>query len=55
MKRALKEFMVEPLKTTIPLYLKVMDDPDFREGKFDTGYIQKFLPEDPEEDEDDDE
>jgi len=52
MKRALEEFRVEPLKTTIPLYLKVMDDPDFRDGRFDTGYIGKFLPE---EDEDDDE
>ncbi|MBW1897923.1 MAG: acetyl-CoA carboxylase biotin carboxylase subunit [Deltaproteobacteria bacterium] len=52
MKRALEEFRVEPLKTTIPLYLKVMDDPDFKDGKFDTGYIEKFLPE--EEDDDDD-
>jgi acetyl-CoA carboxylase biotin carboxylase subunit len=52
MKRALEEFRVEPLKTTIPLYLKVMDDPDFKKGNFDTGYIQKFLPEEDEEDED---
>jgi len=52
MKRALKEFKVEPLRTTIPLYLKVMDDPDFKKGNFDTGYIQKFLPEEDEDDED---
>ena len=51
MKRALEEFKIEPLKTTIPLYLKVMDDPFFREGQFDTGFIEKFLPE---EDDDDD-
>ncbi len=52
MKRALAEFTIKPLKTTIPLYLKVMDDPDFQKGEFDTGFIEKFIPE---EDDDDDE
>ncbi|MEW5721546.1 MAG: acetyl-CoA carboxylase biotin carboxylase subunit [Thermodesulfobacteriota bacterium] len=52
MKRALSEFVLRPLKTTIPLYLKVMDDPDFKAGRFDTGFINRFLPED-EGDEDD--
>jgi acetyl-CoA carboxylase biotin carboxylase subunit len=50
MKRALEEFKISPLKTTIPLYLRVMDDPLFKAGKFDTGFIKKFLP-----DEEDDE
>jgi pyruvate carboxylase subunit A len=44
MKRALKEFTIRPLKTTIPLYLKIMDDPAFGHGDFDTGYIQRFIP-----------
>jgi acetyl-CoA carboxylase biotin carboxylase subunit len=48
MKRALEEFKISPLKTTIPLYLKVMDDPFFREGDFNTGFIKKFLPEEDE-------
>lgn len=52
MKRALEEFTVNPIKTTIPLYQKVMDDPQFIEGEFDTGYIKKFLIE--EDDDDDD-
>ena len=51
MRRALEEFKIEPLKTTIPLYIKVMDDPFFQKGDFHTGFIQKFLQED-EEDED---
>ncbi len=51
MKRALEEFKIEPLKTTIPLYVKVMDDPLFQKGDFHTGFIHKFLPGD-EEDED---
>ena len=46
MKRALDEYTIAPLKTTIPLYRKIMDDADFRKGNFDTGFISKFVPED---------
>jgi len=53
MKRALEEFKIQPVKTTIPLYLKVMDDPQFRAGDFNTDFISRFLPD--EDDEDDDE
>ncbi|OGP98774.1 MAG: acetyl-CoA carboxylase biotin carboxylase subunit [Deltaproteobacteria bacterium RBG_19FT_COMBO_52_11] len=49
MKRALKEFRVKPIKTTIPLYLKIMDDPFFRQGQFSTSFIKKFLPEEEDE------
>jgi len=45
MKRALDEFKIMPLKTTIPLYRKIMQDEQFRKGDFHTGYIQKFIPE----------
>ena len=50
MKRALSEFQIEPLKTTIPLYLRVMNDPQFQKGDFDTGFINRFVPEDDDED-----
>jgi acetyl-CoA carboxylase, biotin carboxylase subunit len=50
MKRALAEFVILPLKTTIPLYRRIMDDPSFRTGDFDTGFIHKFVPEDEDED-----
>jgi acetyl-CoA carboxylase biotin carboxylase subunit len=50
MKRALEEFRIKPLKTTIPLYLKVMEDPFFRDGDFTTDFIKRFVA-----DEDDDE
>ena len=46
MRRALEEFKIEPIKTTIPLYIKVMDDPLFQKGDFHTGFIHKFLPAD---------
>ena len=52
MRRALEEFRIEPIKTTIPLYRTIMDDPQFLAGDFDTGFIKKFVPDD--EDEDDD-
>ena len=50
MKRALEEFKIAPIKTTIPLYLKVMDDPQFRAGNFNTDFIKRFLPDDEEDD-----
>jgi acetyl-CoA carboxylase biotin carboxylase subunit len=52
MKRALDEFKISPLKTTIPLYRKIMDDSAFQSGEFDTGFINKFVQEEDEDDED---
>jgi acetyl-CoA carboxylase, biotin carboxylase subunit len=52
MRRALGEFRIDPIKTTIPLHLRVMDDPDFQKGEFSTDFIHRFLP--PEDEEDDD-
>lgn len=49
--RALEEFKIGPIKTTIPLHMRILKDPLFRQGDFDTGYISRFLPE---EDEDED-
>jgi acetyl-CoA carboxylase biotin carboxylase subunit len=43
MRRALGEYRIAPLKTTIPLYCQIMDDKDFQEGNFDTGYINRFI------------
>jgi acetyl-CoA carboxylase, biotin carboxylase subunit len=52
MKRALEEFKIEPLKTTIPLYRRIMEDADFQRGEFTTDYIKKFVPDEEEDDED---
>ncbi|MFH1123137.1 MAG: acetyl-CoA carboxylase biotin carboxylase subunit, partial [Pseudomonadota bacterium] len=51
MKRALGEFRIEPLKTTIPLHMRIMEDPLFQKGEFTTHFIQTFLPEHSEEEE----
>jgi len=45
MKRALEEMVIHPVKTTIPLYLKILGDPMFLKGDFDTGYIDRFVKE----------
>ncbi|KPK00218.1 MAG: acetyl-CoA carboxylase biotin carboxylase subunit, partial [Nitrospira bacterium SG8_35_4] len=41
MKRALSEFVVEGIKTTIPYFLKILDDPDFLSGNFNTSFLEK--------------
>ncbi|MBI4844233.1 MAG: acetyl-CoA carboxylase biotin carboxylase subunit [Nitrospirae bacterium] len=43
MKNALKEFIVEGIKTSIPLHLKILDSQDFINGNFNTGFLAKFL------------
>ena len=54
LKRALQEFVIAPIKTTIPLYLRIVDDPAFRAGDINTGYIRKFVPDDDDDDDDED-
>lgn len=41
-KRALEEFIIEGIKTTIPFHLQVLEDPRFVSGNFDTGFLEKF-------------
>jgi acetyl-CoA carboxylase, biotin carboxylase subunit len=43
MSRALEMFIVEGIYTTIPLHRRILADEDFRAGKFDTGFIERFL------------
>lgn len=42
MKRALEEFIIEGVKTTIPFHIALMDNEEFRTGKFDTGLLDRF-------------
>lgn len=41
MKRALEEFVIEGIPTTIPFHLKMMDNPDFLAGNIDTKYLER--------------
>ncbi len=41
MKRALREFSIEGIKTTIPFHLAMLDNPDFRQNKIHTKYLEQ--------------
>ena len=42
MERALSEFVVEGVKTTIPFHLKMLQDENFRAGTFNTQYLNTW-------------
>jgi acetyl-CoA carboxylase biotin carboxylase subunit len=42
MQRALEMFVVEGIYTTIPLHQRILADPDFVAGKFDTNFVTRF-------------
>jgi acetyl-CoA carboxylase biotin carboxylase subunit len=45
MLRALQEYRVDGIRTTIPFFSFLMRHPDFRTANFDTGFIDRILPE----------
>jgi acetyl-CoA carboxylase, biotin carboxylase subunit len=44
MRRALTEYRVDGIMTTIPFFTFIMNNPDFISANFDTGYIDRILP-----------
>jgi acetyl-CoA carboxylase, biotin carboxylase subunit len=43
MRRALQEFVIEPVKTTIPACLEILSHNLFVKGKVDTGFVERSL------------
>ena len=43
MRRALEAMVVEGIKTTIPMHLRILSDPDFVAGNFSTRFMERFL------------
>lgn len=43
MKRALDEFVIEGIKTTIPFHRQLMDDPDYVSGNYTTAFMEEFV------------
>lgn len=41
--RAIDEFVIDGVKTSNPLVKKVLDEKDFREGKYDNNWLEKYL------------
>ena len=49
MKRALDEFVIEGIKTTIPFHRQLMDDPNYVAGNYTTAFMNTFKMNEPEE------
>ncbi|MEA3060895.1 MAG: acetyl-CoA carboxylase, biotin carboxylase subunit [Sphingomonadales bacterium] len=43
LRRALEEFVVDGLKTTIPLHQKLIDDPEFQRGEYTIKWLEEWL------------
>ena len=43
MQRALEMFIIEGIYTSIPMQQRIMADPDFQAGRFDTNFIKRFM------------
>jgi acetyl-CoA carboxylase biotin carboxylase subunit len=41
-KAALREYLIDGIKTNIPLHLKILDDPDFRAGQVATDFLARY-------------
>ena len=48
MSRALDQFIVQGIDTSIPLHQAIFQDPGFQAGEFDTGFMERFLAKKPE-------
>ncbi|GAG56687.1 unnamed protein product, partial [marine sediment metagenome] len=44
-KRALKEFIIEGIPTTIPFYQKILSNPKFISGEINTDFVNEILQE----------
>ncbi len=43
MQRALDQFVIQGIHTSIPLHQRIFADPEFRSGSFDTKFMERFL------------
>jgi acetyl-CoA carboxylase biotin carboxylase subunit len=42
-RRALREYRIEGIKTTIPLHMRLLEEDVFRSGEYHTGYLEELL------------
>ena len=42
MRRALQMTVIEGIQTSVPLHLRILDDPDFLQGKLHTAFMERF-------------
>jgi len=44
MRRTLEMTVIEGIKTSAPLHLKILNDPDFQAGRMSTAFMERFMP-----------
>ena len=44
MRRTLEMTVIEGIKTTVPLQLKIINEPDFAAGRLSTAFMERFAP-----------
>ena len=44
MRRTLEMSVVEGIRTTIPMHLKILNEPDFIAGRLSTHFMERFAP-----------
>jgi acetyl-CoA carboxylase, biotin carboxylase subunit len=44
MRRALEMTVIEGIRTSVPLHLRILNDPDFQAGKLGTAFMDRFMP-----------
>jgi acetyl-CoA carboxylase biotin carboxylase subunit len=42
MRRCLDAIVIDGIKTTVPLHRRILSDPDFQAGRFDTRFMERF-------------
>ncbi len=52
MRRALEMSVVEGIRTTIPLHLKVLADADYQAGRINTAFMERYQPKAPQQPDD---
>jgi acetyl-CoA carboxylase, biotin carboxylase subunit len=43
LRRAMEEYVIGGIETTIPLHQRLLDNPDFQRGAYDIGWLERFL------------
>jgi len=43
MRRALDEYIIEGIKTSIPLHKRILEDPGFLKGKVSTNFLERLI------------
>ena len=45
MRRTLEMTVIEGIKTSIPMHLKILSDPDFQAGRLSTSFMDRYMSE----------